>query len=213
MPRAGTCARAHRPDQAAPGRAPDKCRGPAVPQDRLSPGIGSSNQQSVVSSSCHADTPLIGGRPDAERGRRLDLRLRPRPGGRPRLFGLIARLFQISRCPRPPSEIQLPATQPALPPASSSPASSSRPLVHPRLAHAMRMPGPGFRPGAARSSSDALASRGSPVTELRAAQPQRCNIVAVLSATMSHCCGYSRGRAAAVPRRRGKDEHHGTSGA
>ena len=109
----------------------------------------------------------------------------------------------------PPSR---PAASPSHPPARPPPAHLARWSV-PALAHAMRMPGPGLRPGAARSSSGALASRVSPVTELRAAQPQRCDIVAVLSATMSHRCGYSRGRAAAVPGRRGKDEHHGTPGA
>ena len=57
--------------------------------DRRSPGTGSSNQQSVVSSA-HAVTPVIDRPLDA--GRRPALRLRPRPGGRPRLFGLTARL-------------------------------------------------------------------------------------------------------------------------
>jgi NAD(P)-dependent dehydrogenase (short-subunit alcohol dehydrogenase family) len=42
------------------------------------------------------------------------------------------------------------------------------------------------RPGVMRSPSGALASWTSPVTERHPPQPPRCNIVAVLTATMSH---------------------------
>ena len=55
----------------------------------------------------------------------------------------------------------------------------------------VRVPGrrravPGWRPGVVRSPPGALASRASPVTECYPAQPPRCHIVAVLTATMSH---------------------------
>ncbi len=232
MPRAGTCARAHRPDSAAPDRDPGKG---GTAQDRRSPGSGSSNQQSVVSSSCHADTSPIVRRPDA--GRRPGLRLRPRPGGRPRLFGLIARLSQISQSPRPPSENQLSATQPAHP--------TRMPRRGPGPPWTGRGPGPGTDPGASRartsgrtgertgaapgadgrgtgrepgpgpprSSSAALASPSLTGHWAPSSATTTIDIVVHLTTTMSHRDGYRRGGGAARPARRGKHERRGTPGA
>jgi hypothetical protein len=79
-------------------------------------------------------------------------------------------------------------------PAAGRPAVLCRPFGPPAAALARERPADGggqpARPGAGRAPSGTLAPRTSPVTARYPTQPQRCNIVAVLTAMMLHCGGY-----------------------